>query len=133
MPGIVSDMVGPEGSSPEDTRLQELFRQRQMLENTPEVEEPSMMEQLMPLIMSQGMDLLTTQRALGSDPNAREVNPIPGMGSLPGRVGINALQAFIISQILNRNRSFGNMLNTGATGIHGAAALNNLRTSGDLR
>lgn len=133
--GPISNMVqGPEGFSPEDTRLQELFRHRKALETQPnyrDAENPGFLEEMLPLLLSQGMDLVSTEKAL-REPGAREANPIPGMGSTAGRIGIQALQAFLINRMLGRSKGLGTKTRDLATAVHGASTLNNLRTSGDL-
>ena len=125
----MADMGPPNPTPPADLML-EMIKKHQA-EPAPEYEQkPSMIKMLLPLLLSQGVDMLTTENSL-SQPSPpgwsppRERNPLPGMQSTVGRLGWQALESALVAALMAKHPKFGRIARDAATVVHSAAATGN--------
>jgi hypothetical protein len=110
--------MGPEGKSPEDTRLDALKAHRAALAASPSpVGESSLFKALLPLIVAQGLDLLSTEKPLGflRVEGMAEGSPLPGthargMAGTSARLGWGGLETALIAAIAKADPKVGNAL-----------------------
>lgn len=123
-------------NSIEDERLAELNRQRSLLDQGPnwrdDEGEPGFISRMTPLLISQALDLLTTEQVV-NQPGGREMNPIPGLQGFPGRFGMQLLQTLLMDQIHKQNPKIGNAGINLSTHLHSGAALGNAKTAEDQK
>lgn len=92
----MADTIGPPGFNLEDEKLKALLAHRQAVADTPEVEKESLARSILPLVMAQGADLLSTERIVSN--GGYETNPLPGMNHSLGRLGWGALETALLSK-----------------------------------
>lgn len=111
------------------------------------VEEPGMPEEpkvdvvkaLTPLVMSQILDLISTEVLMKSPPlapkwnNPREGNPLPGMQSTAGRIGWNALESAIMAIAMRKKPNLAMPVRDTMVGTHTGLARGNVASSEDYR
>ncbi len=87
----------------------------------------TLMKTLLPLVLAQGVDMLTTESPTGflAVPGTREANPLPGMQSRGGRLGWGALEAAFAALLLKKKPALGKAYVAGSTGVHSALARGN--------
>ena len=102
--------MGPRGKSPEDIRLDALLAHRKALDEAPEpAEDESTFKTLLPLILAQGLDLLSTEKPIGfnkRDDMVEQMNKFPGaraegFGGTAGRLGSGALE-LVLAALLHK-------------------------------
>lgn len=126
-------------SSPDeaDKRLEALLAHRKALEEEPNWRDtpaggPNFLERMGPLLLSQGLDYLTTEQAM-QQPGISEGNPMPGFGNPLGRLGGQILQSILFDQIYKRHPDVGRNVIDFGTILHSGAALGNAKTTEDQR
>ena len=138
MGGFVGPMMGMEGGTGiHDRRLTDLQDNVGELEANPSYKDtdgkpPGFLSEMMPLMLSQGLDLASTEMALKQG-NTSESNPIPGMQGFPGRLGAQILQAFIFHKLRNVKPEVTDKFRDAATVMHSGAAAGNFKTAEDQR
>jgi hypothetical protein len=126
-----AEIAGPVGLSPADARLLALKDHQAKAAAAPTPEElgadPSLAKALLPLVLAQGLDLLSTEAPTGflRYPNTNEANPLPGMQSTPGRLGWGALETALIGLLLKKAPEIGMPARNALAGTHSALVLNN--------
>lgn len=91
----MAETDGPPGKNVYDERLAALKAHQQAVESAPEPEQQSLMKALLPLVLAQGADMLSTEIMLRS--GGHETNPLPGMEHTAGRIGWGALETALLS------------------------------------
>lgn len=117
-------LAGPPGQPEGDMRLDFLKDNQQgVVDDQPGAQ--SLMRQLLPLVLAQGLDLAQTQRGLRSVPMGngwtqptREGNPLPGMQSTGGRLGWGAFEALLAAALLAKKPSIGVPVRNALVGTH---------------
>ena len=107
------EMVGPPGMGEADMRLAALkAHQKGMAEAPPAADAPQLHDLILPLIIAQGLDLVSTERLVGLNGqinpaglqmHTREGNPMPGMQSSGGRVGLAGLESLVLAMLHRKN------------------------------
>jgi len=91
----------------------------------------SMLKALAPLLIAQGMDLLSTEKPFGFMAHngavwhSPEANPLPGMGSTPGRLGWGLGEGLLAAMLLKNYPSAGKAMVTGGNILHNAMVQRN--------
>ena len=124
------DAMGPPGESTYDTRMSALQSWKERPE--PPAANESLVKALLPLVLAQAVDMMTTENALSQPSPAgwqspREINPIPGMQSTGGRLGLQALESALVAALLSKKPKLGSAVSNGLSVMHSAAALGNQR------
>ena len=100
--------MGPVGKRPEDARLEALLAHRKALDSQEDpTPNPSLFKSLLPLLVAQGLDLLTTENYIAQPApegwsNQGESNPLPGMQTSLGRLGWGALESALMAALLKK-------------------------------
>lgn len=124
------DMIGPPGTHEADTRLAAL---RSWQQPGPEPEKKdSLLKALLPLVLSQAVDMATTENLLRQPTilgweRPRERNPLPGMQSTAGRLGWQALEAALVGTMMKKKSRLGKAARNVHVFGHTGAALGNQR------
>ena len=90
----------------------------------------SLVKALLPLILAQGVDLLTTERLMGQPPDHTgsrpfEGNPLPGMQSTAGRLGWGALETALAGLLMKKAPKLGARVRNSLVGVHSGLAMGN--------
>lgn len=139
--------MGPEGESPEDARLRALKAHQAALENAPTEEDlkshDSLAKLILPLLLAQGVDLITTNKLVGtkapvySNPGFNrggvESNPLPGMQSGLGRAGWAGLELAAVAALMKANPKAGEVLRNVAMNKRLELGLANQQQAEDIR
>lgn len=85
---------------------------------------------ILPLMAAQAADMATTEKVINSPTPAGwqagfEHNPMPGMGSSAGRIGLNLLEAALIGVLMKKAPKIGMPVRNMETVLHSGAALGN--------
>lgn len=91
--------------------------------------ETSLVKALLPLILAQGVDLLTTERLLSSPStdgaSPIEGNPLPGMQSSLGRLGWGALETALAGLVMKKAPKLAIPARNVLVGVHSGLAAGN--------
>ncbi len=119
--------MGPEGKATADLRADALSSWKVRPE--PETGHESLVKTLLPLVLAQGMDLLTTENLIAQPAaygvNQFERNPLPGMGSSLGRLGWGALETALAAAVMRKAPKIGRPARNALVGIHSGLARGN--------
>ncbi len=118
------ESVGP--PAPE-SRLEALKAHQAALESTPEpTASPSLVQALLPLVLAQGLDFLSTEKPLGfnkRDDISEINNRFPGaraagFGGTLGRVGSNLSELMLAAVLAKKAPQLANLYIAPAAGVH---------------
>jgi len=120
--------MGPPGKRPEDSRLDALKAHQRAVASAPEPENESLVNALLPLVLAQAADLLSTEHMIRQ--GWHETNPLPGMQSTAGRVGMGAIETALAALLADRLPGGTTARRAVLPAIHGTLAGQNMSVSG---
>ena len=122
---------GPEGMGEADARLSALNSHQKAVAEAPTEVEASgkqrLVDTLLPLVLAQGLDLLSTEKPMGfmQHRGALEANPLPGMQSTAGRVGWGGLELLAQALLAKKAPKLGKIARNTSIGVHTGLTLGN--------
>ena len=120
---------GPEGKSGADVRLNALKSHQKAVAEAPTEAsgKQRLVDTLLPLMLAQGLDLLSTEKPMGflQHPGTFEANPLPGMKSTAGRVGWGGLELLAQALLAKKAPKLSKIARNTSIGVHTGLTLGN--------